>query len=295
MKTLHQTSFRTILGALAVAVATAGVLPSQSAFLPPNGAPPRTASPEAPLSVALRTYSVSESRRAFAMCDLNHDDMITYREARRTLASVQSFADFRLFDEDNNGVIYFAQFDARFRMVTRNSGAIVLLGDAAIRRIRPDPMSRLNESELTVARVFRNSDRDGDGRISKTEWTALAASFGSPAEAQRIFEELDRDQSGDLSLGELLPLAGRFWAVQRGPELKPAGNDSEGKPARLPDDLALVDTDGDQFISERELRYSLLRINPRLERFADEILEAADLSGDRRISAREAARIGSQD
>lgn len=230
------------------------------------------------------------------MCDLNRDDLITFREAKRTIASVQTFGDFRHFDEDTNGVVYFDEFDTRFRNVTRNHGALMLIGEAAVRRIRPDPTSRLNEVELLAARIFRDRDLDGDGRISKNEWNDLAAIFGSPVEAQRIFEDLDGDQSIDLTLGELLPLAGRFWPVlPKAPEQKPTGDEIDGKSARLPAELALADMDGDQFLSERELRYSLVRLNPRLDRFADEILEGADLSGDRRISAREAWRIGSRD
>ena len=246
----------------------------------------------------LKLYSQSDARRAFCACDLNGDDGITFLEARRTLRDVKAVQDFRQFDQDGDGTVYFDEFDLRFRNLVQLGSTLTLMGPALTRELRPDPTAGQGRSEQRALRVLREVDADRDGRLSLDEWLKLANVLGSAAEARKTFDNLDVDQSRDLSLSELRDFAARVWLVQETPppaedeeDPRPPDADAGNRLVRLPPEVAAADTDEDGVLSLKELTYALLRLDPRLERFAAEILETVDLNGDGRIGPREAARI----
>jgi hypothetical protein len=75
--------------------------------------------------------------------------------------------------------------------------------------------------------------------------------------------------------------------VESPPEVESGTN----RVVRLRPEVSAADTDADGVLSKKELTYALLRLDPRLEQFAGEILDTVDLNGDARIGPREAARI----
>jgi Ca2+-binding EF-hand superfamily protein len=264
--------------------------------------PPRNErKPNEPIWV-LKLYSSADGRRAFTACDLNGDDDIVYTEAKKTIQDIKTIEDFRKFDQDGDGTVYCNEFNLRYRNLVQMGGTLTLTGPALTRELRPDPTAGRGSADQRALRVLHEVDVDRDGRISASEWGKLAALLGSAAEARKIFENLDEDQSRDLSLGELRDFAARVWLVQAPEPAPPPTEDEDAAPTpepeatgnrlvRLRPEVAAADTDGDGVVSRKELTYALLRLDPRLEKFAGEILDTVDLNGDARIGPREAARI----
>lgn len=53
------------------------------------------------------------------------------------------------------------------------------------------------------AQLFARLDRDGNGRVSKTEFDKVASSLGSTSNGNALFEALDSDDDGEIGGNEL--------------------------------------------------------------------------------------------
>lgn len=245
------------------------------------------APPQEPI-LRLARPDLDQARLAFWLADLNGDDRIVYREARRCFTDVEGLDGFRRYDLDRDGLVHFDEFRARFDDVLRHRVAFVLRGPAAIRHAPLDPTAPRAAEEALASFILRQLDANRDGRLDPSEWSTLVTMIGSLGAARQIFDEADSDQSRDLNVTELAPIAQRLWQVTGGGRPRPERNPAM---PQLPKPLADADADLDDNVDGRELAYALRRVDPLLARFADEILERVDSNGDGRIGAREAALI----
>jgi hypothetical protein len=53
------------------------------------------------------------------------------------------------------------------------------------------------------SQLFARLDRDGNGRISKTEFDKVASSLGSTSQTNSLFDSLDSDDDGEIGGNEL--------------------------------------------------------------------------------------------
>ncbi|XP_072960256.1 probable calcium-binding protein CML15 [Typha angustifolia] len=73
----------------------------------------------------------------------------------------------------------------------------------------PETVVSSQDSEEEMERVFNKFDSNGDGRISRSELSAIFESLGKPAteeEVERMMREADADGDGFISLEEFADL-----------------------------------------------------------------------------------------
>lgn len=63
--------------------------------------------------------------------------------------------------------------------------------------------SRNGSAGNLSSQLFARLDRDGNGRISKTEFDKVASSLGSTSQTNSLFDSLDSDEDGEIGGNEL--------------------------------------------------------------------------------------------
>jgi Ca2+-binding EF-hand superfamily protein len=156
------------------------------------------------------------------------------------------------------------------------------------------PAAQGLSSANDVATIFKDADTDGDGSVSKEEFSALfqqlqtlsKSALLSAQEQQStvnsIFSKVDSDGSGGISLAELASAA---------PDV-PKGPPPGGPPPRgdgIADLLSSLDTDGDGSVSKSELEAAFKNAGAADNTKADDIFAKLDADGNGQVTQSEIA------
>jgi len=131
---------------------------------------------------------------------------------------------------------------------------------------------RRGEAELRLA--FDTFDTSGDGRLDARELLRALHAVGeraSEAEVRQLIAAVDHDRDGQIDFSEFVRLI----------EPIPPGVDPE---ADLREAFAVLDVDGDGYLSAGELRLAASHTDEIDVTEVDDMIEAADEDGDGRIS-----------
>lgn len=126
--------------------------------------------------------------------------------------------------------------------------------------------------ELTAA--FEIFDRDGDGRLDAAELAHALKMMGQPItalELHKMIRAVDHDRDGKIDLVEFISLV----------EPRPEGMDPD---ADIRVAFAVLDLDGDGFLSPQELRHGLHKVDDIDAEEVSFIVRAADRDGDGKVS-----------
>merc|ERR1712185_758450 len=156
--------------------------------------------------------------------------------------------------------------------------------DAAIRKLRRE-IERLAENPRGAPdyrRVFREFDRDGNGRIDRSEFRKACNDLGidlSSSELSRVIKKFDRDGDGQVSISEFVKFAeggGRDGGGHSSRDQDDADDafDKVRKLVRRAEDDGIslrasfehFDRDGSGDIDEDELHRGLRKLNIELSR-----------------------------
>lgn len=243
----------------------------------------------APTWISLSEHKVSLSRHAFAACDSNADDRLSVIEAARTLEGITSdnLDAFRRIDRNSDGYVHWPEFDERFRELTERGTPM------RIRPFRPLPTPKLEPRTATpvlapverAAALIAQFDTDRDGNLSMDEVAATLKNLGAPADLLVAMTALDLDRSQDLSPAELLPMVAQLPATAVKPKPTPRRS-ANG----LPPGFARADANEDGVLDRREFEEVLRSIDSILPRWSQQIIRAADRSGNNTLGPHEIRR-----
>lgn len=234
------------------------------------------------------------------VCDLDGNGWISYREAATTLGIDK--AEFRAYDENGDGRIDRAEFEANAERILVRLGAVPgpqpRAGPTSARGARsPDPVpsrpaAAVPPSRATSAALLRAHDRDKSGGLNRQEIETLLRRLGSSLSPSVILDRMDRNGSGELDepeLGALALLATRL-VVGPQPSLEAAGPPPPARRSPVPvGNFRRLDRDRDGYIDADDLRGLLApaRVGVR----PSTVVAALDRDGDGRLD--EAEFLGS--
>lgn len=222
-------------------------------------------------------YSKSRSHELFRACDANSDDRLNIfetTEAFDALLSAKDHRGFARFDTDRDGYVTWPEFDQRFRKGLEDGGTF------RIRTSRPFALPDPPPQALTPLQKFiRLYDRDGDGRLSRSEITNLLKTTGLPVEMAEPLLQSDRDKSGTIDETELAP-----W-FQMLEVSTPATTGPD--PGGLRQPWLDADANANNAIDSSELHVLLRRLDPGLLRWTKDLIDKLDTDRDGKLSAPE--------
>ena len=225
--------------------------------------------------LVIDNYSKDLAIKVFLACDLNRDDVMTFREARASLAAI-STGTFRWMDSNKDGAVDLREFDRAFEQRIREGRNLVLIGKTA-EKIKKVPSKK--PLPPSILALFRLVDLDRDGRISPSEWRNPSGPF-----AQLLFQVphgffgLDKDRDGMLSKEEFSVLAVYLplFNLPKGLDLY-----------MLPLEITKADMNGDNQLSKEEFVLFLEKLDPGLVSWVNEIFQSIDVNRDGILSGRE--------
>ncbi|MDA0375558.1 MAG: EF-hand domain-containing protein [Planctomycetota bacterium] len=227
-------------------------------------------------------WSETRGLALFAACDRNGDDRLDLFEVRHCLVDLQATRDpsvFRRLDTDNSGFVEWPEFAERFKVSLGRAGRFQVqpYRQPAAMRDPASPSSEIDPSEQMLGAL----DGDGDGGLSRAEFTAFVRRMAGNAELVNRFAALDTDRSGKLELTEFAPV------LMFVPQVWQKMSASEDLRRAMPADFRGADRDLNGVIDRAELRASLTRLHPSLGHWTDVILNAADRSRNGTLGAAE--------
>lgn len=227
-------------------------------------------------------WSETRGLALFAACDRNGDDRLDLFEVRHCLVDLQATRDpsvFRRLDTDNSGFVEWPEFAERFKVSLGRAGRFQVqpYREPAAMRNPASPSSEIDPSEQMLGAL----DGDGDGGLSRTEFTAFVRRMAGNAELSNRFDALDTDRSGKLELAEFAPV------LMFVPQVWQKMSASEDLRRAMPADFRGADRDLNGVIDRTELRGALTRLHPSLAHWTDVILNAADRSRNGTLGAAE--------
>lgn len=142
---------------------------------------------------------------------------------------------------------------------------------------------KLTEEQVAEFReAFKIFDKDGDGKIDRTELGTVMRALGqnpTQREIDDLVNEIDQNNDSVINFAEFLTMMARQVKEQ----------DVE---AEILEAFKVFDADGDGKISQAELIRVLTTIGEKLtEEEAKQMLEAADTDSDGQIDIEEFARV----
>lgn len=131
--------------------------------------------------------------------------------------------------------------------------------------------------------AFSQFDKNGDGKITKAEFTTVMESFGqktTTAEIEYLIKEFDTNGDGTISFTEFLTMMVQDRA-------KCFDDETEMQKA-----FCVMDKDGDGFLSKDELRHMMINLGEKsTEEEIDDMIREFDADGDGRINFEEFMKI----
>jgi Ca2+-binding EF-hand superfamily protein len=156
-----------------------------------------------PGRLAIKDYSVAESRRLFAGCDANSDDRLDLFEASaavETLGQPRDRDAFRRFDKDRDGYLTFPEFDTHFREVVQHGDPLRL---RTCREMPPVQIGVREAARSPAQHLLDLFDRDGSNDLRDAELDALLGALKLPPVFGAVLRSLDKDASGGVDEREL--------------------------------------------------------------------------------------------
>ncbi|MGA0059764.1 MAG: EF-hand domain-containing protein [Planctomycetota bacterium] len=238
--------------------------------------------PAEPAVIVETVWSETRGLALFAACDRNGDDRLDLFEVRHSLVDLQASRDpsvFRRLDTDNSGFVEWPEFAERFQVSLGRAGRFQVqpYRDPAALRNPAAPSSEIDPSEQMLGAL----DGDGDGGLSRAEFTAFVRRMAGNAELTSRFDALDTDRSGKLELTEFAPV------LMFVPQVWQKMSASEDLRRAMPADFRGADRDLNGVIDRAELRAALTRLHPSLAHWTDVILNAADRTRNGTLGAAE--------
>jgi Ca2+-binding EF-hand superfamily protein len=235
-----------------------------------------------PQVIVETVWSETRGLALFAACDRNGDDRLDLFEVRHCLVDLQATRDpsvFRRLDTDNSGFVEWPEFAERFKVSLGRAGRFQVqpYRDPAALRNPAAPSSEIDPSEQMLGAL----DADGDGGLSRVEFTAFVRRMAGNAELTNRFDALDTDRSGKLELTEFAPV------LMFVPQVWQKMSASEDLRRAMPADFRGADRDLNGVIDRTELRAALTRLHPSLSHWTDVILNAADRTRNGTLGAAE--------
>ena len=141
----------------------------------------------------------------------------------------------------------------------------------------------LTEQELTdLKEAFAVFDKDGDGRITKTEIRLVMESLGktpSDQDVEDMMNEADMDGNGSIDLHE-------FVSMMKKKKTK------KEEEREIIEAFRVFDVDGDGYVTAVELRKVMAKLGEHLtDDDVDSMIIAADADGDGRVDFKEFAKM----
>jgi Ca2+-binding EF-hand superfamily protein len=237
-----------------------------------------------PAVIVETVWSETRGLALFAACDRDGDDRLDLFEVRHCLVDLQATRDpsvFRRLDTDNSGFVEWPEFAERFRVSLGRAGRFQLqpYREPAAMRNPAAPSSDIDPSEQMLGAL----DADGDGGLSRPEFTAFVRRMAGNAELSNRFDALDTNRSGKLELTEFAPV------LMFVPQVWQKMSASEDLRRAMPANFRGADRDLNGVIDRAELRNALTRLHPSLAHWTDVILNAADRSRNGTLGAAELA------
>jgi Ca2+-binding EF-hand superfamily protein len=221
--------------------------------------------------------SEAQSRDLFTATDTDGDDRLDVFEAHDALDAMRDLRDhdgFARLDADRDGYVSWPEFDRSLRTSLQQGGSFRVRTQ---RRLLPSAPEA--KAATPLQKFLQLHDSNGNGGLDPAEIDKfLRESELSPALGGQL-RTLDHDRSGRLEEAELAP-----WFEQlpgRGPEPVPA------KASPLPTPWSTADTDCDGALDQVEWQQLLRRLDPTLERNAEDLRRRLDRTKDGKLQADE--------
>ncbi|MBL8755692.1 MAG: hypothetical protein JNK15_20520 [Planctomycetes bacterium] len=253
----------------------AATLPAQAATAPQD--------PNAPKGKpgTERTFrgscSGSLSRDLFGAADLDGDDRLDVFEAHDALEAMRDLRDhdgFARLDRDRDGFVSWPEFDQNLQKSLQGGGTFKI---RLVRKLTATAPEARAASPLQ--KFLQLHDSNGNGGLDPAEVDKfLRESELSPALGGQL-KTLDHDRSGRLEEAELAP-----WFEQL-PGKSPSDVGAPASP--LPPPWSTADGDRDGILDASEWKVLLRRLDPTLERIADDLLRLRDRNRDGKLQADE--------
>ena len=273
---------RTHLAVLSAVSFAALPLCAQAPATAPVAAQPAAETKSKTERVVIREYDATRSAALFAACDSNGDDRMDIFEARAAMESTGSPTEiqwYRRLDQDRDGYLSWPEFDRFYRDLVQSGNSLQL---TLARGLKASTEIVAPRADATLRETIRLFDKDQDQKLDAQEAQAMLRSVGAPPQAFGMLQLLDKDRDGKFDEADLEP----HWnALQKSGAL-PKGGSAPGAQA-----LAALDLDANGAVSAQELARALRRIDPQLERWAPQILAAADANKDGVLRGAELAAL----
>lgn len=258
--------------AILSAVSFAGLpLCAQAPAAGPIAAQPAAETKPKTERVVVREYDATRSTALFAACDSNGDDRMDIFEARAAMESTGSPTEiqwYRRLDQDRDGYLSWPEFDRFYRDLVQSGNSLQL---TLARGLKASTEVTAPLADATLADTIKLFDKNQDQKLDTEEAQAMLRSLGAPPQALGMLQLLDKDRDGKFDEADLAP----HWnALQKSGALQKGGKEP-GSQA-----LLALDLDANGSVSAQELARALRRIDPQLERWAPQILAAADKDKD---------------
>jgi len=267
--------------ALPAALVALSNLTAQAPAQKPMAAQPAAETKPKSEPVIVREYDETRSTALFTACDSNGDDRIDVFEARVAFDSVGSPSEiqwFRRLDQDRDGFLEWPEFDRFYRDLIKSGNALQLTPSRSLQSSADVAVPLANQPLRETIRLF---DKDQDKSLDRAEATALLRTIGAPPQALAMLTLLDKDRDGKLNEADLAP----HWEALRASAT--AAQPKNGPQSESAAMLAALDLDANGTVSLGELARSLRRVDPQMERWAPQILQAADANKDGVLQAAE--------